>query len=99
MWLDGDGESPVPRSSSPGQRDVLGVHPHFIRSPFYFYAYAFGDCLVNSLYAVYEHASEGFTERYLAMLSAGGTKPYAEAAGAVRAQCARTRRSGRAGCR
>jgi oligoendopeptidase F len=52
--------------------------PHFIHSPFYVYAYAFGDCLVNSLYAVYEKASEGFAERYLAMLSAGGTKHHSE---------------------
>ncbi len=41
-------------------------------------AYAFGDCLVNSLYAVYEQANEGFAERYFAMLSAGGTKHHAE---------------------
>jgi oligoendopeptidase F len=46
--------------------------------PFYVYAYAFGDCLVNSLYAVYEEALEGFAERYLAMLSAGGTKRHKE---------------------
>ena len=52
--------------------------PHFIHSPFYVYAYAFGDCLVNSLYAVYERASEGFAERYLAMLAAGGTKHHSE---------------------
>src|ERR1700683_5555069 len=52
--------------------------PHFVHSPFYVYAYAFGDCLVNSLYAVYEHAAEGFADRYLAMLSAGGTKHYSE---------------------
>jgi oligoendopeptidase F len=49
-----------------------------VSSPFYVYAYAFGDCLVNSLYAVYENASEGFAERYLAMLAAGGTKHYSE---------------------
>ena len=49
-----------------------------VSSPFYVYAYAFGDCLVNSLYAVYEHAAEGFAERYLAMLSAGGTKHHTE---------------------
>jgi oligoendopeptidase F len=52
--------------------------PHFIHSPFYVYAYAFGDCLVNSLYAVYEKAAEGFAERYLQMLSAGGTKHHSE---------------------
>ena len=51
---------------------------HFIHSPFYVYAYAFGDCLVNALYAVYENAHEGFAERYLAMLAAGGTKTHAE---------------------
>jgi oligoendopeptidase F len=52
--------------------------PHFIHAPFYVYAYAFGDCLVNSLYAVYEKADAGFAERYLEMLSAGGTKHHRE---------------------
>lgn len=51
---------------------------HFIHAPFYVYAYAFGDSLVNALYAVYENSSEGFVERYLALLSAGGAKPYHE---------------------
>jgi oligoendopeptidase F len=51
---------------------------HFIHSPFYVYAYAFGDCLVNSLYAVYENSNEGFAERYLALLAAGGTKHHSE---------------------
>jgi oligoendopeptidase F len=52
--------------------------PHFIHSPFYVYAYAFGDCLVNSLYAVYEKSVGGFAERSLALLAAGGTKHHAE---------------------
>jgi oligoendopeptidase F len=52
--------------------------PHFVHSPFYVYAYAFGDCLVNSLYGVYQDAREGFAERYLAMLAAGGTKHHSE---------------------
>ena len=52
--------------------------PHFIHSPFYVYAYAFGDCLVNSLYAVYERAESGFQEKYFAMLKAGGTKRHKE---------------------
>ncbi|MEL0143570.1 MAG: M3 family oligoendopeptidase, partial [Alphaproteobacteria bacterium] len=52
--------------------------PHFIHSPFYVYAYAFGDCLVNSLYAVYEGAQDGFAERYLDMLQAGGTLRHKE---------------------
>jgi oligoendopeptidase F len=49
-----------------------------VHSPFYVYAYAFGDCLVNSLYAVYERADAGFVERYLDMLAAGGTKHHSE---------------------
>jgi oligoendopeptidase F len=52
--------------------------PHFIHSPFYVYAYAFGDCLVNSLYAVYQQADKGFAEKYLEMLRAGGTKRHKE---------------------
>ena len=47
--------------------------PHFIHSPFYVYAYAFGDCLVNSLYSIYENGWEGFENLYLNMLRAGGT--------------------------
>ena len=52
--------------------------PHFIHSPFYVYAYAFGDCLVNSLYAVYEQAADGFADKYLNMLRAGGTLRHTE---------------------
>ncbi len=52
--------------------------PHFIHTPFYVYAYAFGDCLVNSLYAAYQQAEAGFAEKYLDMLRAGGTKRHKE---------------------
>ena len=57
--------------------------PHFIHSPFYVYAYAFGDCLVNSLYAAYEEAAaagqgDDFAKRYLDLLRAGGTKRHQE---------------------
>ena len=52
--------------------------PHFIHSPFYVYAYAFGECLVNSLYAVYQREPEGFEEKYLAMLGAGGSLRHRE---------------------
>ncbi len=52
--------------------------PHFIHSPFYVYAYAFGDCLVNSLYAVYRERPEGFPKKYLELLAAGGTKRHRE---------------------
>ncbi|RJF84968.1 M3 family oligoendopeptidase [Azospirillum cavernae] len=56
-----------------GYRHYWSYIPHFVHSPFYVYAYAFGDCLVNSLYAVYQDAEQGFAEKYLAMLTAGGT--------------------------
>ncbi len=52
--------------------------PHFIHSPFYVYAYAFGDCLVNSLYARYRESETGFQEKYFAMLKAGGSKHHSE---------------------
>jgi oligoendopeptidase F len=62
----------------PGYETFWAYIPHFVHSPFYVYAYAFGDCLVNSLYAVYEQSASGFAERYLEMLSAGGTKHHSE---------------------
>lgn len=52
--------------------------PHFIHSPFYVYAYAFGDCLVNSLYANYQNSPDGFQEKYFAMLRAGGSLHHKE---------------------
>jgi oligoendopeptidase F len=48
--------------------------PHFVHSPFYVYAYAFGDGLVNALYAVYAEGGAGFEEKYFEMLKAGGSK-------------------------
>jgi len=51
---------------------------HFIRSPFYVYAYAFGDCLVNSLFALYEDAHPDFVNKYFDLLSAGGSKHHSE---------------------
>ena len=50
--------------------------PHFIHSPFYVYAYAFGDCLVNSLYYQYMKNPNGFADKYIELLSAGGSKKY-----------------------
>ena len=52
--------------------------PHFVHTPFYVYAYAFGDCLVNSLYDVFAGGHEGFQKKYLEMLAAGGTKRHKE---------------------
>ena len=50
--------------------------PHFIHSPFYVYAYAFGDCLVNSLYGLYETNSFKFEDKYINLLESGGNNSY-----------------------
>ena len=79
IWLSVQSESLGPAIDiRPGYENFWMYIPHFIHSPFYVYAYAFGDCLVNSLYGAYENAQAGFADRYLAMLSAGGTKHYSE---------------------
>jgi oligoendopeptidase F len=79
LWMSEQAESLGPSIELGGDYDTYWAYiPHFVHSPFYVYAYAFGDCLVNSLYGVYQGAREGFAERYLAMLSAGGTKHHSE---------------------
>jgi oligoendopeptidase F len=79
IWLEVQRESLGPVVGLKAGYESFWVYiGHFIHSPFYVYAYAFGDCLVNALYAVYDKAHEGFAERYLAMLAAGGTKHHAE---------------------
>jgi oligoendopeptidase F len=79
LWLEVQQESLGPAIElKPGYETFWAYIPHFVHSPFYVYAYAFGDCLVNSLYAVYERAADGFAERYLEMLAAGGTKHHSE---------------------
>jgi oligoendopeptidase F len=79
LWMEVQSESLGPAIRlGPGYETFWAYIPHFIHSPFYVYAYAFGDCLVNSLYGVYEGAREGFADRYLAMLAAGGSKHYSE---------------------
>lgn len=79
LWMEVSRESLGPAIRlHPGYETYWAYIPHFIHSPFYVYAYAFGDCLVNSLYAVYERAEGGFAEKYLAMLSAGGTRHHSE---------------------
>ena len=52
--------------------------PHFLHAPFYVYAYAFGDCLVNSLYDVFQSGHPGFQAKYFTMLKAGGTLRHTE---------------------
>ncbi len=79
IWMDVQRESLGPAVElKPGYEPFWCYIPHFIHSPFYVYAYAFGECLVNSLYAVYEDANEGFAEKYFDMLRAGGSKHYGE---------------------
>jgi len=79
IWMDVQKESLGPAIRFEEEYKYFWTYiPHFIHSPFYVYAYAFGDCLVNSLYAVYENASDGFAERYLDMLRAGGTLRHRE---------------------
>jgi len=79
LWMNVQAESLGPAIElGNGYETYWAYIGHFVHSPFYVYAYAFGDCLVNSLYGVYERSREGFAERYLAMLSAGGSKSYSE---------------------
>ena len=79
LWISAQHESLGPAIRiSEGYETFWAYIPHFIHSPFYVYAYAFGDCLVNSLYAVYQNAEDGFQERYFDMLKAGGTKHHSE---------------------
>ena len=79
LWMSVQAESLGPAIRlGPGYESFWAYIPHFVHSPFYVYAYAFGDCLVNSLYGVYQDANEDFVERYFAMLSAGGTMHHSE---------------------
>ncbi|QWW67201.1 M3 family oligoendopeptidase [Rhizobium sp. WYJ-E13] len=79
FWLSVQSESLGPAIKiSEGYETYWAYIPHFIHSPFYVYAYAFGDCLVNSLYAVYQKAETGFREKYFELLKAGGTKHHSE---------------------
>jgi oligoendopeptidase F len=79
LWMSVQAESLGPAIRlHPGYETFWAYIPHFIHSPFYVYAYAFGDCLVNSLYGVYEQAHPDFVRHYFDLLKAGGAKPYGE---------------------
>jgi len=79
IWMEVQSESLGPSVNlAAGYENFWCYIPHFIHSPFYVYAYAFGDCLVNSLYAVYEKSDEGFQDRYFDMLKAGGSRRHKE---------------------
>ncbi|MEM7214465.1 MAG: M3 family oligoendopeptidase [Pseudomonadota bacterium] len=79
LWLSVQGESLGPAFRfGDDYRPYWAYVPHFIHSPFYVYSYAFGDCLVNSLYAVYQNAEDGFQQKYFDLLKAGGSKHHSE---------------------
>jgi len=79
IWMDVQGESLGDGIRfDDDYRSYWAYIPHFVHSPFYVYAYAFGDCLVNSLYDVFQGGHPGFQGKYLDMLSAGGTRRHKE---------------------
>jgi oligoendopeptidase F len=79
IWLEVQRESLGPAVDLKEGYEVYWSYiPHFIHSPFYVYAYAFGDCLVNSLYGLYQDAHPGFVAKYFEMLKAGGSKHHSE---------------------
>ena len=79
LWMQVQTESLGPAFEfTPEYRVFWSYVPHFIHSPFYVYAYAFGDCLVNALYGVYQSGHPGFQKKYLDMLRAGGTLRHQE---------------------
>ena len=79
IWREIQVESLGPAFEFTPEYDVFWSYvPHFVHSPFYVYAYAFGDCLVNALYAVFQDGHPGFAAKYLDMLRAGGTRRHRE---------------------
>ena len=79
LWMSVQGESLGPAFEFMDSYETFWAYiPHFVHSPFYVYAYAFGDGLVNALYAVYQEQPEGFQEKYFDMLKAGGSKHHKE---------------------
>ena len=79
LWLQVQKESLGPAFEFTPEYSVFWAYvPHFIHTPFYVYAYAFGDCLVNALYSVFQAGHPGFQAKYLEMLRAGGTKRHKE---------------------
>jgi oligoendopeptidase F len=79
LWMSVQAESLGPAFDfMEGYETFWAYIPHFVHSPFYVYAYAFGDGLVNALYAVYAEGEPGFQEKYFDMLKAGGSKHHKE---------------------
>jgi oligoendopeptidase F len=79
IWMNVQRESLGPAFEFTSEYSSFWAYvPHFVHTPFYVYAYAFGDCLVNALYAVYQSGHPGFAGKYLDMLRAGGTRRHKE---------------------
>lgn len=79
IWVETQSESLGPAIKfDDDYRSLWSYIPHFVHSPFYVYAYAFGDCLVNALYGLYKDGHPRFQEKYFEMLSAGGTMRHRE---------------------
>ena len=79
IWMAVQGESLGPAFKFDDEYRAYWTYiGHFVHSPFYVYAYAFGDCLVNSLYAAYQSGQPDFEKKYLDMLAAGGVKRHKE---------------------
>ncbi len=79
LWMSVQAESLGPAFEfMDGYETFWAYIPHFVHSPFYVYAYAFGDGLVNALYSVYEGGADGFEDKYFEMLKAGGSKHHKE---------------------
>jgi len=79
LWMSVQAESLGPVFNFiDGYETFWAYIPHFVHSPFYVYAYAFGDGLVNALYAVYEDMGDDFKDKYFEMLKAGGSKHHKE---------------------
>ena len=100
IWLEVQAESLGPAIElNEGYETYWSYVPHFIHSPFYVYAYAFGDCLVNSLYGLYQDAHPGFVAKYFDMLKAGGSKHHSELLAALRPRRLASASSGSKGLR
>ncbi|WP_108837395.1 M3 family oligoendopeptidase [Tateyamaria sp. Alg231-49] len=79
LWMSVQAESLGPAFEfMDGYETFWAYIPHFVHSPFYVYAYAFGDGLVNALYSVFAEGADDFEEKYFDMLKAGGSKHHKE---------------------
>lgn len=79
IWMETQAQSLGPALElDDAYRPLWAYIPHFVHTPFYVYAYAFGDCLVNALYGLYSEGHPRFQEKYFELLKAGGTLRHKE---------------------